>query len=178
MDQVHGPDKLQALEVLGLQLGHHGFKIGAIEDIHQDGFNDVVKVVAQGQFIATQLLGPVVEVAPAHPGAHITGGATVCHLLCHFKDVAVVDLDGNPQALAGFFHLFSHFRPVTGIHTDKFQVKRLLTMSLELLEELGQGQGVLTPRNGHGNLVSFFHQLVVFYCPNKTNPKLFTVAFN
>jgi hypothetical protein len=45
------------LAVVGLQLGRHAFQLPAEEHIQEEGFEDIVAVVAQGDLVAAQFIG-------------------------------------------------------------------------------------------------------------------------
>ena len=56
-----------------MQLGHHGLYLGPVEHAHKYGLNDVIIMVAQGNLIAAQGFGMVIEIAPPHPGTEVAG---------------------------------------------------------------------------------------------------------
>ena len=62
-----------ALKVLAVQLGHHGFNLGTVEHAHEDGLDDIVKMVAQGNLVTAEFFGVGVEIAAAHSRAEIAG---------------------------------------------------------------------------------------------------------
>ena len=72
-DAVHGADQGHAGEAGAVELGGHGLELGIVEYVYYGGFDDIVEVVAQRDFIAAQLLGLAVQVAAAHPGAEVAG---------------------------------------------------------------------------------------------------------
>ena len=73
MDAIERANQLHALEVRAVQLGHHALQLRAVEHGHHRGLDHVVKVMAQGDLVAAQGPGVAVQVAPAHPGAKVTG---------------------------------------------------------------------------------------------------------
>ena len=84
-DQIKGPDQLHSLEIGAVKLGHHGLDLAAVEHPHQDGLDHVIIVMAQGNFVAAQLLCFGIEMASAHSGTEIAGGI---HIPRHYiKDL-------------------------------------------------------------------------------------------
>ena len=71
--KIEGADQLHALKVLAVQLGHHGFNLGTVEHAHEDGLDDIVKMVAQGNLVAAEFFGVGLEIAAAHSRAEIAG---------------------------------------------------------------------------------------------------------
>ena len=67
-----------------------------VEQVHDKGLDGVVPVVAQRQLVAAQLLGGVVQGAPAHLGAEAAGVVLVPDLEHYPADVGAADLIGDP----------------------------------------------------------------------------------
>lgn len=78
VDAVQGADELHARKVGAVQLGQHGLELGAEEHAQHRGLDHVVKVVAQSDLVAAQLLCLAVQVPPAHPGAQVAWGTFRC----------------------------------------------------------------------------------------------------
>ena len=72
--QIQRADEFHALEVGAVKLWHHGLDLRAVEHAHENGLDDIVVVVAEGDLVAAQLLREGVEMAAAHAGAQIARG--------------------------------------------------------------------------------------------------------
>ena len=68
-DQIHGTYQLHSLEVGAVQFRHHGLHLSAVDHAHEDGLDDIIEVVSQGDLVAAQFLCLIVKVSTAHPGA-------------------------------------------------------------------------------------------------------------
>ena len=66
LHKVQRADQLHSREIGAVQLGHHGVDLTAIEHTHENGLDHVVVVMAQGDLVAAQRPGPVVELSLIH----------------------------------------------------------------------------------------------------------------
>ena len=57
-----------------MEFGHHSLELTAVQHPHENGFDDIVEVVSQGDFIAAQLFGFRVKGSSSHSGTDIAGG--------------------------------------------------------------------------------------------------------
>ena len=124
---VQGPDQLHALKIGTVELGHHGIDLPSVEDPHKDGLNHIIKMVAQGNLVASQLPGMGVQVSPAHPGAEITGG--LIHIHHNIKNISVKYADGNVHKGCIVLDHPPVIRMITRIHDNKLQVKLRITLA-------------------------------------------------
>ena len=157
-------------------LGGHGLKLSAVEQAHDSGRDDVGKVVAQRDLVASQLLSLGIQEAPAHPGAEIAG--VLLHADGDIENVAVKNRDGNPQQGGVILDEFSILRLVAGVHHHKDQLKGLRGMALQFLHQLGQDHGVLAAGDAHGDPVPRLDQLVPLHGSDKGIPDGFAIGFN
>ena len=56
-DQVHRPDQFHSFKVCTVELWHHGLDLTAVKHTHENGFNNIIIVMAQGDFIAPKFPG-------------------------------------------------------------------------------------------------------------------------
>ena len=171
--QVKGADKLHPREVCAVQLGHHGAVLRPVEGTHQDGFHHVVKMVAQGDLIAAQLLGMAVQVPPAHPGAEVAGGFG--DVRNHVEDLALEEVDGDFHKGGIAEDQFPVGGAVAGIHNQKLQVEGDLAMAVQLLHTLGQEHGILTPGDTDGDPVPLLDEGIVLDPADEAVPNGFAV---
>ena len=78
-----------------MELGGHGLELRAVKQAQERCLDYVGEMVAQGDFVAAQLLCLGVETAPAHPGAEIAG--VFVHLDRHVEDIALKYGQGDAQ---------------------------------------------------------------------------------
>ena len=175
-DAVHRADEGHAGEAGAVEHGRHGLQLGAVEHPHEGGFDDVAEVVAQCDFIATQLLGLAVEVAAAHPGAEIAG--VFVGVVGHREDVALEDGHRDVEQLGVGFDLLAVYLVVTGVHHEEDQFKRHIAVALKLLHQLCHQHRVFATRDADGDLVSLLYQLVALYRHDKGGPQLLAVFFD
>ena len=127
-DEVHRADEFHPLEIFALHFGEHGLHLSAVEHPHENGLDDVVKVVAEGNFVAPERLRLGVKVAPPHPRAEIARrffyGVHAC------EDVRLEDGDGHAEKRGVFFDAGTVFRAVPGIHDEKHKLKRKFAVAL------------------------------------------------
>ena len=159
-----------------MELGRHGLQLGAVEHTHDGGLDDVVEVVPQRDLVAAQLFGLAVQVAAAHPGAQIAG--VLVGAVGHGEDVAFKNRHRNVQKFCVTFDLLAVDLVVSGVHHQKYQLKRHIAVALQLLHELCHQHGVLAAGNAHGDAVALLHQLVALDRHDKGRPKLLAVFFD
>ena len=156
-DQGHGPDQLHALKVLAVHPGHHGLKLPAPEHSHQNGFDHVVVMVPQGNLVAAQIPGLLVQVSPAHAGAEIAGGFG--HLVHNVEDIRMKNRDRDAQGLRVGFDKQPVQLIVSRIHDQENQLEGEFPVPLQLLKELRHQHGVLAPGNADGDPVPGLQQV-------------------
>ena len=54
-----------------MELRHHGLDLGTVEHAHEDGLDHIIIMMAQGDFVAAQLLREGVEMTAAHAGTEV-----------------------------------------------------------------------------------------------------------
>ena len=175
MDAVQRPDQLHALKIRAVQLGQHGLDLRAVEHPHDRRLNDVTEVVTQGNLVAAQAPGLAVQVAPAHPGAEVTGG-----LLAGIGDLEDIRLeygDRDLQQPGVGLDLTAVALIVAGIHHQEHQLKGVGTVALEHLHQLGHQHGVLAAGDAHGDLVPGLDQLIVLHRIGELVPDGLAVFF-
>ena len=91
--QIQGADQFHSLKIRAVQLWHHGLYLRSVQHPHENGFNDIVIVVAECDFVAAKLPCEAVQMASAHPGAQITGG--FLHVVYGVKDIRLENRNGN-----------------------------------------------------------------------------------
>ena len=74
------------------QLCRHSGKAAAVEEIHEEGFEDILAVMPENQRVAALLPGDAVEVAASEPGTERAVGRPFGHLLLH-NGIGVAILD-------------------------------------------------------------------------------------
>ena len=175
-DAVHRADEGHAGEAGAVELGRHGLQLGAVEHAHDGGFDHIVEVVAQCNFIAAQLLGLAVQVAAAHPGAEIAG--IFVGVVGHGKNVAFKNRHRDVQQLCIRLDFLAVDLIVAGVHHQKHQLEGHVAVALQLLHELCHQHGVLAAGDTHGNAVTCLHQLVALHGHDKRRPQFLAVFFD
>ena len=176
MDAVHGADQLHTLKVGAVQLRRHGLKLAAEEHTHDGGFDHIVEVVPQRDFVAAQGLCLAVQMAAPHPGAQITG--VLFAAVGDLKHVRLKNGDGNVQKPGVALDLLAVDLVVAGVHHQKFQLKGEITVPLQFLHEFGHEHGVLAAGDAHGDAVALLNQVVVLDGVDEGAPQLFAVLFD
>ena len=69
--QIKRANKFHTIEVGAVKFRHHCLNLRAVQHAHKYGFDDVVVVVPQRDFVASQLLCKVVQISPSHSRAKI-----------------------------------------------------------------------------------------------------------
>ena len=174
-DQIEGADQLHSLKVGAVELGHHGLELAGIQHAHQDCFNDIVIMMAQGDLIAAQLFGLAVKVAPAHPGAQVAG--RFFDVIDSVKDLRIKKGDRDIQELRVILDDPAILLVVAGIHAQEDQLKGEFVMPFEFLEQLGHQHGVLAAGNADRDLIAFLHQLIADDCLGKTAEQILAELF-
>ena len=151
-DEVQGANQLHAGEIRAVEFGHHGLNLAAIKHSHENGFNHIVIVVSQCNFVTAQLPGFAIEIPPAHSGAQIAGGAA---LIGHdVKNLRVEHFDGDTQKPCIVQHRLGIQLVIARIHHQVNHLKILPAMGLQLLKELCHEHGILAAGNADRNFIS------------------------
>ena len=156
-----------------MELWHHGSVLGAIQGAHQDGFHHIIKMVAQGDFVTAQGLGPAIEVSAAHSGAEVAGGFG--DIGYHVKDLGIEDVEGQVHLLGVMEDQLAVGGAVAGIHDQKLQGEGEVTVLLEVAHTAGQQHGVLAAGDADGDMVAGLDEAVVLDAADEAVPDGFAV---
>ena len=159
-----------------MQLGRHRLQLRAVEHTHNRGFDHIVEVMPQCNFVAAQLLCLFVQMSPAHTGAEVAG--VLFGLVCHIKDVGFKHRDGDVHQGGVALDLLAVDLVIAGVHHKKLQLIGYLAVALQFLHQLCHQHGILAARNADGNFVPRLDQLVPFDRHNKGRPQLLAVFFD
>ena len=176
MDAVERPDQLHAGKVFAAELWGHGLQLRAVKQAQERGFDHVGKVVAQGNFIAAQLLGLGVQTAPPHPGAEVTG--VFVHLDRHVEDIAFKQRQGDAQTPGALLQHAAVCRVVARVHSQEGEGKGPVRVLLQLLHQLGQDEGVLPAGDAHGDMVPRGNQLIPLHSGDEGIPQGFSIGLD
>ena len=150
------------LAVVGDHLGGHALQARVEEHVHQQGFQDVVAVVTQGNLGAAQFLGHAVQNATAQARAQAAGGLALGDdLLDHAVGVLLFDAEGH-----------AHLGEVLGQHmlgeprlllvkVDRHQFEVDGRPALQVHQDVEHGVAVLATRHAHHDLVTLFDHVEV-----------------
>ncbi|MPN63919.1 hypothetical protein SDC9_211686 [bioreactor metagenome] len=126
-------------------------------------------MVPQGQLVAAQLPGLGIEVAPAHPGAHVAG-VVPGNVINDLKDVRFEYFQRNLKVFHIIQQQFPDLGMVSRIHADKLHLELKLAVPLQFLKQLCHQHGVLAPGDGHRSPVPRLNQLEVIQRLGKLGP--------
>ena len=157
--EVHGADEFHAGEVSALQLGHHGLILAGVEHAHEDGLDHIVVVMAEGNFVAAQLLRMAVEIAAAHARAQIAGG--FFDFIDRVKNLRLEDGQRNAEKLCVALDERAVRVAVTRVHDQKDQFEGNFIAALELLKELRHQHGVFAAGDADRDFVAGLNHLIV-----------------
>ena len=158
-DVVEGPEEFHAGAACAVQLGHHGADFAGVEDAHQEGFDGIVEMMAQGDLVAAQGAGAAVQVAAAHAGAQVA--RRLFHVKHGIKNGCFEEGEGHVQQGGVVFEGPAVRGGVAGVHAQEDEPEGDLVAPLQLLEQLGQEHGGLAAGNAHGNLVARVDHVIV-----------------
>ena len=175
-DAVQRADQRHAGEVRAVQFGGHRLQLRAVEHAHDGGFNDVVEVVPQCNFVAAELLCFFVQMSPPHTGAEVAG--VLFGLVGHIKNVGFKHRDGDVHQGGVSLDLLAVDLVVAGVHHKELQLIGNLAVALQFLHQLCHQHGILAARNADGDFVPRLDQFVPFDRHNKGRPQLLAIFFD
>ena len=134
--QIQRTNQLHTFKIRAVKLRHHRIHLRSIQHTHQYRFNHIVKMMAQSNFIAAQLPGIGIEIAPAHPRAQITG-RTACIHYC-LKNIRLKNRNRYSQELCILLNQLTVRRMISRIHHKKLQSELHFSVAKNLLHTLCQ----------------------------------------
>ena len=140
-DKVHGADKLHSLEMVAVELWHHGLHLTAVYHAHEDSFDNVVKVMTQRNFVAAQLLSLAVKIASSHAGAEVAG--VVFHVINGVENISLKNSYGDIHELGVALDNGTVLGAVAWVHYKKYQLKGEFSVAVYFLKELCHKHRVL-----------------------------------
>ena len=142
-----------------MQLGQHGLHLRAVKHAHDGGFDNIVKVVAERNFVAAQLLRLAVQIAAAHARTQVA--RVLLAVVGDCEHVGLKHGDRNVQQSGVALNFVAVDLVVAGVHDEENHLERHLAVPLEQLHQLGHQHGILAAGDAHGNLVARLNQLVL-----------------
>ena len=158
-DQIHRADQLHPFEVCAVEFRHHGLYLCSIKHSHQDGLNHIIIVMSKGDLVASKFFCLAVKISSPHTGAEIT--RRFFHIVNCIKNLSLKYCDRDSEKLGVVFDHRTVGLIISRIHHKKYQFKRKLVMTFQLLEQFGHQHGILTTGNTDRDLVSRLHQFIV-----------------
>jgi hypothetical protein len=86
--------------------GNHGADLGAIKNVKQEGLNDIVFVVAEGDLIAFETMGKMEQAFSPFPGAKETGVFSILGAVCPRSDIGELDVERESSRFTKFLQDF------------------------------------------------------------------------
>ena len=160
MHIIQGADELHAGVVGAPQLGGHALHLRPVQHPHEDGLDDVVEVVPEGDLVAAQALRLFVQIPPPHARAQVAGVFGGGFRRREYGGVE--DVQRDAQQLRVFFDEGAVLRRIAGVHGQKMQLEGDIRMAVQLLHALCKQHGIFPARNAHGDAVALLYQRVFF----------------
>ncbi len=133
--------------VLGQELGRHRLEATAVEEVQEEGLDDVVAVVAEGDLVDVVLAGPAIERAAPEPTAETALGLPGRdHAPDDAVGVLLEDLEGHPEPAQVFGqHVLGKARLLLiEIHRHELELDRRRPLLRE--QQIEHRVRVLAPR--------------------------------
>lgn len=70
-DEIHRADKLHSFKICRMKFWHHSLNLTAVEHTHQHGFNNIVIMMTECNFVTAKFLSLIIKVTPSHSCAKI-----------------------------------------------------------------------------------------------------------
>lgn len=102
-NEVKRPDEFHTFEVVAVQLWEHRLIGAGMKEVHEDGLDHVVIMMAEGDFVAAHVFGEAIQGAPPHLRAKIARRMVLC--VGHFEDVRLHDFRGDVHDFEVVFDL-------------------------------------------------------------------------
>lgn len=120
-NEIHRADELHTLEVGAVKLGHHSLNLRAVEHTHKYGFDYVVVVVTERNFVAAQILGKAVEMPPPHPCAEVA--RVSFNMIDRFEYIRLENMDRYAEIFCVVLDNFAVVGIVAGVHYEIFDLE-------------------------------------------------------
>ena len=161
-NQIHRANQLHPWEVCTVQLRHHRFDLSAVNHTHQNGFNDIIKMVSQCNLITSQYFRLMVQMPTPHSCTEIAG--IVFYIINGIKDIGFKYGNRDLQQFCIGFNNGSVFRTIPRIHDQKDQFKREFSMPLQFLKQLCHQHRIFSAGNTNCNPVIRLNQIIRIDC--------------
>ena len=136
----------------------------AVQQPHQNGFDRIVVMVAEGDLAASALLRFGIQVAAAHfstQKAGMPGRVPPCDA----QYIRAENFERQRQPGGVLLQLGAALRGIARIHSEKAQ--RKIDRVLQILQQEGEQHGVLSPGNAHRDAVARLHERIVAHRAHK-----------
>ena len=140
--------------------------LAALQKVHKKGFNRIVGVVAEGNFVAACGLCGIVENAASHSGAHTAGVALFSYLKYYLVKLggSYNRFDVKPAAKLDYLGIIGGLSEKAGINHNCFQGKFFSDKIFSVLREPPKGKGNPCLPTLHRNAVAFVDHTVFVDC--------------
>ena len=162
--QIQRADQLHPRIMAGGKARQHGLHLPAVQQPHQNGFDRIVVMVAEGDLAASALLRFGIQVAAAHfstQKAGMPGRVPPCDA----QYIRAENFERQRQPGGVLLQLGAALRGIARIHSEKAQ--RKIDRVLQILQQEGEQHGVLSPGNAHRDAVARLHERIVAHRAHK-----------
>ena len=173
--EIQRTDQLHARKIRAVNLRHHCFHLRAVQHAHEHRLDHVVKMMAEGNFVAAERAGVLVQTPTAHPGAEIA--RRFLRRSRRLKQPVFDDCDRQTEQGGVFLNPCAIFRAVAGIHHEVHQLKACGAEPLQQLHALGQQHRILAAGDAHGHAVAVAQHAVIAQAPDKFVPDRLSIFF-
>ena len=159
--EIKGAYELHSFKVRTVKFRHHSLYLRAVQHPHEYCLDDVVVMMSERDFVATELLCEVVQISASHPCAKIARRlVNVVHAL---ENIRLEYGYRHVETTSVFFDYTAIFGSISRVHNKIFDVKIHVAVTFEFLKTLCHEHGIFSARYAHRNSVSVMNKVVFFY---------------
>ena len=166
--KIHRTNKFHTLKICTVEFWHHCLHLSAVQHTHKYGFNNIIIVVTECDFITAEFFCFIIEVTPSHSGAKIARRFFYMHN--RLKYIRLKNSYRNIKHSCVILYFLPVSLVISRVHHKINHFKRKLVMPFQLLKQFSHKHRVLTARNAHGDFVARLNHIIFVNSCGKSAP--------
>jgi hypothetical protein len=153
--------------------GDHGADLSTVKDIEQEGFNDIVFVVAEGNLVTFETMGKMEKTFSPFPGAEEARVFSILRAVRPSSDIGEFDMVTEPFGLKKLLQGFCSPRIKAEVNIGREKVVMDWNSFTPFVEEVEERQAILPSGDSNKNPIAILNQAITVDCLSHQTPNLF-----
>jgi len=157
--------------------GNHGTDLSAVKNIKEQGFNDIVFVMTEGDFVTFETMGEMEQAFSSFPGTEETGVFSILRTVRPYPDIRELNVIRESFHFKKILQDFGSIRVKAKVNVNWKKFVMDGNSLAPFMEEVEKRQAIFSSRDPYQNAVSLLDQTITMdRFPHQTPDLFFPVS--